>query len=272
VTVGANSRFKAMPRYHNNLRRGRRPRRRLLVCCRILRQTTAPCCVGASAALVYLRALRVGTRGCGATATAGAHIRICAKTLWRPPRNAVVSPLQLVANGMHLLAAPHSAGRGAGWLRQILVATHRYLLFAHRAQARQSAILSGFGRTDTYTCTSATCLSPKAASLVPFLPRQERNRPPRRRKASRSCQASPQLQTPQPRRTAVRTLRHAQLHLCATTSATGEQALSRTKQTSSSPQENVRHNPSAIVKQKPPLQPPALKQKKSAPTANNRLR
>jgi hypothetical protein len=128
-------------------------------CRRILRQTTAPCCVGAAGTLVYLRALRVGTRG--------------------------------------VLPAPYSAGRGAGELRQILVATRRHLPLAHRAQARPSAVLSGFGRTDTYTCRNATRLSLKAASLVTFLPQQESNRPPRRRKAGRSCQASPQLQTPQ---------------------------------------------------------------------------
>jgi hypothetical protein len=80
-----------------------------------------------------------------------------------------------------------------------------HLPLAHRAKARQSAVLSGFGRTDTYTCSFATRLSPKAASLVPFLPRQERNRPPHRRKAVTRGAASPQLQTPQPRRTAART-------------------------------------------------------------------
>jgi hypothetical protein len=131
-----------------------------LVCRRRLRHTTALCCVCAV--------------GCPCL----------------PPRFA--------RRDTQLLAAQHSAGRGAGWLRQILVATRRHLLPAHRAQARQSAALSEFGRTDTYTCSFATRLSPKAASLVPFLPRQERNRPPRRRSAARRGEASPQLQTPQP--------------------------------------------------------------------------
>jgi hypothetical protein len=138
-----------------------------MVCRRTLRKTTAPCFVGASGALVYLRALRVGTR--------------------------------------NILPHRNSAGRGAGWLRQIPVATRLHSPLAHRAKARHSAILSKFERTDTYTCRTATCLSPKAASLVPFLPRQESNRPPRRRKAVRRGAASPLLQTPQPRCTAVRT-------------------------------------------------------------------
>jgi hypothetical protein len=167
VAVGANLRFKAMPRYRNNLRRGRRPRRPLF--------GLPPHFAS------YHCTLLCGCVGC---------VRL-------PPRFA--------RRDTQLLAAPHSAGRGAGGLRQILVATRRHLLPAHRAKARHSAILSGFGRADTYTCSTATRLSPKAASLVPFLPRQERNRPPRRRKAVRRGAASPYLQTPQPRRTAVRT-------------------------------------------------------------------
>jgi hypothetical protein len=125
-----------------------------------LRQTTAPCYVGAA--------------GC---------VRL-------PPRFA--------RRDTQRLAARYSAGRGAGWLRQILVATRRHPPLTNRAKARHSAALSGFGRTDTYTCSFATRLSPKAASLVPFLPRQERNRPPRRRKAESRGAASPYLQTLHP--------------------------------------------------------------------------
>jgi hypothetical protein len=157
VTAGANLLFKAMPHYHNNLRRGWRLRRPLL-------------CLPQTLASNHRTLLR----------RCGGYVRL---------------PPHFVRRDTQLLAAPNSAGRGAGWLRQILVATRRHLLSAHRAQARHSAILSGFGRTDTYTCSFATRLSPKAASLVPFLPRQERNRPPRRRKAVRRGVASPHLQT-----------------------------------------------------------------------------
>jgi hypothetical protein len=167
VTAGANLRFNTMPRYHNNLRRGRRPRRPLFG----LPQTLAS---------------EHCTLLCG-----------CVGFPRLPPRFA--------RRDTQLLAARHSAGRGVGWLRQIPVTTRRHLLPAHRAKARPSAALSGFGRTDTYTCSNATRLSPKAASLVPFLPRQERNRPPRRRIAVTRGAASPQLQTPQPRRTAAHT-------------------------------------------------------------------
>jgi hypothetical protein len=160
VTVCANLWRRAMPRYHDNLRRGRRPRRPLFGLPQMFAsdRCTLRCrCVGYPR--LPPRFARRDTRGWG---------------------------------------CGDSAGRGAGWLRQILVATRRYIATAHRAQARHSAILSGFGRTDTYTCRTATCLSPKAASLVSFLPRQERNRPPRRRKAVRRGEASPRFQTRQP--------------------------------------------------------------------------
>jgi hypothetical protein len=145
------------PRYHDNLRRGRRPRHPLL-------------------GLPYTFAENNCTLLCG-----------CVGCLRLPPRFA--------RRDTQLLDCRNSAGRGAGRLRQIPVATRRYLLPAHRAQARQSAALSGFGCTDTFTCSFATRLSPKAASLVPFLPRQERNRSPRRRKAESRGEASPYLQT-----------------------------------------------------------------------------
>jgi hypothetical protein len=153
-------RFKALPRYHDNLRRGRRPRRPLF-------------------GLPQMFASDHCTLLCG-----------CVGCVRLPPRFA--------RRDTRRIARRNSAGRGEGWLRQILVATRRYLLPAHRAQARPSPVLSGFGRTDTFICSFATRLSPKAASLVPFLPRQERNRPPRRRKAERRGKASPQLQTSQP--------------------------------------------------------------------------
>jgi hypothetical protein len=99
VTVGANLRFKAMPRYHNNHRRGQRPRRPLFG----LPQTFA------SDHCTLLR----GCVGC----------------LRLPPRFA--------RRDTQRIAAPDSAGRGAGWLRQILVDTRRYLPLANRAKARQ---------------------------------------------------------------------------------------------------------------------------------------
>jgi hypothetical protein len=159
VTVSAYLRFKVMPRYHNNVRRGRCPHRPCFwnSSTIALNHRTRPAWVRWGA-LVYLRTSCVGTR--------------------------------------NVLPHRNSAGRGAGWLRQILVGTRRHLPLAHRAKARHSAALSGFGRTDTFTCRNATRLSPKAASLVPFLPRQERNRPPRRRLAVSRGAASPYLQTP----------------------------------------------------------------------------
>jgi hypothetical protein len=118
VAVGANLRFNCVPCYHDNLCRGRRPRRPLsgLPHTLALYHCTRSVWVR-SGTLVYLRALRVGTRNC----------------------------------------LPHrdSAGRGVGVLRQIPVATRRHLLSAHRAKARHSAILSGFECTDTFTCRNA---------------------------------------------------------------------------------------------------------------------
>jgi hypothetical protein len=86
VTVGANLRFKAMPRYHNNLRRGRRPRRPLfgLPPTFVSNQRTLLCGCG-QVPLVFLRALRVGTRGCGAYATAQGAVRVGFATFWLPP-------------------------------------------------------------------------------------------------------------------------------------------------------------------------------------------
>ncbi|MDR0812542.1 MAG: hypothetical protein LBO63_00840 [Oscillospiraceae bacterium] len=99
VTASANLRFKALPRYYNNHRRGRRPQRPLFG----LPQTLAS----------EHYTLLCGCVGC--------------------PR----LPPRFARRDTHLLAAPHSAGRGAGWLRQILVATHRHLPLANRAKARQ---------------------------------------------------------------------------------------------------------------------------------------
>jgi hypothetical protein len=167
VTVGATLRFKAMPRYHNNLRRGRRPRRPLL---------GLPHTVASDHCTLLCRCGRVPSSA--SVLCASGHATAC-RTRQRRARCGRASPNSVVTN--------------------------LHLPLANRAKARHSAILSGFGCTDTYTCTSATCLSPKAASLVPFLPRQERNRPPRRRKAVRRGTASPQLQTPHFRHTAERT-------------------------------------------------------------------
>jgi hypothetical protein len=151
-----------------NLRRGRRPRRPLfgLPPHFASNRRTRPVWVRAGA-LVCFRALRVGTRNSLPHPTAQGAVRVGFAKFWLPPANTYLS--------------------------------------AHRAKARHPAALSGFGRTDTYTCRSATRLSQKAASLVPFLPRQERNRPPRRRSAVWRGAASPQLQTPQHRRTAAST-------------------------------------------------------------------
>jgi hypothetical protein len=167
VTVGANLRFKVILRYHNNLRRGRRPRRPLFG----LPQTL---CVRPLHPAMWVRWVRPST----SALCASGHATICLPQQRRARCGS---------------ASPNSVG------------THLHLPLAHRAKARHSAILSGLGRTDTYPCHNATRLSPKAASLVPFLPRQERNRPPRRRSAERRGAASPYLQTPQPRRTAERT-------------------------------------------------------------------
>jgi hypothetical protein len=99
VAAGANLRFKAIPRYHNNLRRGRRPRRPLS-------------CLPPTFALEHRTLL------CG-----------CVGFPRLPPRFA--------RRDTRVRCLRHSAGRGAGGLRQILVATLLHLPLAHRAKARQ---------------------------------------------------------------------------------------------------------------------------------------
>jgi hypothetical protein len=70
VAVGANLRFRIGLRYHNNMRSGRRPRRPSVGLPQMFCVRPLPhCYVGAAGAFVYLRALRVVTRGCGVATT-----------------------------------------------------------------------------------------------------------------------------------------------------------------------------------------------------------
>jgi hypothetical protein len=111
VAVGASLRFNCILRNHNNVRRGLRPRRPLSCLPHTFASNHCNLLYGVrSGALVFLRALRVVTRGYEATATTQGTPSLYSKPSWRPPRNAVVSPPNLRQQATHSLAAQHSAG------------------------------------------------------------------------------------------------------------------------------------------------------------------
>jgi hypothetical protein len=110
VAVGATLRFRAVPRYHNNLRRGRRPRHPLFCLPQMLASDhcTLLCGCGGCHRLPPRFARRdTRVRGCRNGVW---NTQTLAKMLWRTPRNAVVSPHTSWQQATHLLAAQHSAG------------------------------------------------------------------------------------------------------------------------------------------------------------------
>jgi hypothetical protein len=95
-----------------------------LVCRCILRQTTAPCYVGASGAYVYLRALRVVTHGVVVSAQREVPSPYV-NPLWRPSRNAVASPHAPCGNRRRTYLPHNTAQARCGRASPSLVGTRR---------------------------------------------------------------------------------------------------------------------------------------------------
>jgi hypothetical protein len=111
VAVGADLRFKAMPRYHNNIRRGRRPRRPLFGLPLTFASTRCtPHDVGAvRCARLSPRFARRDTRGVAHRNSTG-NTRTHAKKIVETTAECGGQSAATCGNGTHLLAAPHSAG------------------------------------------------------------------------------------------------------------------------------------------------------------------
>jgi hypothetical protein len=150
AAISAPVRCCCVPRYHNNLRRGRRPRRPLSCLPQMFASNhcTLLCwCVGCPRLPSHF--VRRDTQRLAHYNNTGRTLRLAPNhagaprgTRWSVRRN-------LSQRVTHRIAAQHSAGRGAGGLRQILVGTRRYRPLANRAKAHHPAALSEFGRTDT---------------------------------------------------------------------------------------------------------------------------